>query len=127
MCFSAFLGFSTHNATGLGADQPLLAPYEAGTCWKSVIWAQVRIAAGLIVPALLLWRNYTIPGLIAAVVAVEIAHRHLDSGADWLMRPNRHLPDLYAKLGMEGSMSSPMAWAWSRRWRFSSARPACAS
>ena len=117
VCFSAFLGFSTHNATGLGADQPLLAPYEAGTCWKSVIWAQVRIAAGLIVPALLLWRNYTIPGLIAAVVAVEIAHRHLESGADWLVRPNRHLPDLYAKLGMEGSMSSPMAWAWSGTFR----------
>jgi hypothetical protein len=117
VCFSVFLGFSTHNATGLGADQPLLAPYVAGTCWKGVIMAQVRIAGGLIVPALLLWRNYTIPGLIAAIVAVELAHRHLDSGADWLARPNRHLPDLYAKLGMEGSMSSPMAWAWSGTFR----------
>jgi hypothetical protein len=117
VCFSVFLGFSTHNATGLGADQPLLAPYDAGTCWKSVLWAQVRIAVGLIVPALLLWRNYTIPGLIAAVVAVELAHRHLEGGSDWLMRPNRHLPDLYAKLGMEGSMASPTAWAWSGAFR----------
>ena len=35
LCFSVFLGLTTHNATGLGADQPLLTPYRAGLCWTS--------------------------------------------------------------------------------------------
>jgi hypothetical protein len=121
LCFSVFIGLTTHNATGLGAEQPLLAPYQAGMCWVDVIWAQVRIVVGLAVPAALLWRGYEVPGLIAALVAVEIAHRHLDAGSDWLSRPYRHLPDLYVKLGMEGSISSPMAWMWSGCFRIANA------
>jgi hypothetical protein len=113
LCFSLFLGLSTHNATGLGADQPMLIPYAAGACWTGVLWAQVRIAVGLIVPAILLWKGYFIPGLIAALVALEIANRHFDDAGGWLSRPYRHLPDLYAKLGLEGSASSPIAWIWS--------------
>jgi hypothetical protein len=113
LCFSVFLGLTTHNATGLGADQPMLTPYRAGLCWSSAIWAQVRIVVGLVVPAVLMWRGYVIPGLVAGIVAVEIAQRHLEDAGGWLTRPYRHLPDLYAKLGVEGSISSPIAWIWS--------------
>ncbi len=112
-CFSLFVGLTTHNATGLGADQPLLSPYRAGTCWWRLPWTQARIAVGLIVPAVLVWQNYIILGLIAALVAVEIAHRHLEDQSSWLNRPARHLPDLYIKLGLEGSISSKLAALWS--------------
>ena len=112
-CFSIFLGLTTHNATGLGADQPMLTPYRAGLCWVIAIWAQVRIVVGLVVPAVLVWRGYVIPGLVAGIVAVEIAQRHLEDAGGWLTRPYRHLPDLYAKLGVESSMSAPIAWIWS--------------
>ena len=121
LSFSVFVGLSTNNATGLGADQPLLDPYSAGKCWAGAAWAQVRIAVGLIVPAMLLWRGYFIPGLIAGVVAVEIAHRHLELDGGWLSRPSQHLPDLYAKLGIEGNMASPLAWAWSGSFRVANA------
>jgi hypothetical protein len=117
LCFSAFLGLSTHNATGLGADQPMLTPYAAATCWFGVLWSQVRIAVGLIVPAMLLWKGYVIPGLVAGLVALEIAHRHVEGEGGWLARPYQHVPDLYAKLGLEGSISSPMAWIWSSCFR----------
>jgi hypothetical protein len=113
LSFSIFLGLTTHNATGLGADQPMLTPYRAGVCWAGALWAQLRIAVGLAVPAALIWRGYEILGLIAAIVAVEIAQRHLDDAGGWLTRPYRHLPDLYAKLGVEGSITSPIAWIWS--------------
>jgi hypothetical protein len=113
VCFSVFVGLSTHNATGLGADQPLLTPYRAGLSWASILWAQARIAVGLIVPAMVIWKGYTIPGLIAAIVAVEIAQRHIDDPLGWLTRPASHLPDLYAKLGIEGSITSPLASLWS--------------
>jgi uncharacterized membrane protein YgcG len=111
--FSLFLGLTTHNATGLGADQPMLIPYAAGACWGGALWTQIRIAVGLIVPALLLWKGYFIPGLIAALVALELGHRHIEDPGGWISRPYRHLPDLYAKLGLEGSISSPLAWIWS--------------
>ena len=117
LCFSVFLGLTTHNATGLGADQPLLTPYRAGLCWASAVWALARIAVGLIVPAMIIWKGYTIPGLIAMVVAVEIAQRHIDDPMGWLTRPARHLPDLYAKLGVEGSIASPLASLWSVSFR----------
>ena len=117
LCFSVFLGLTTHNATGLGADQPLLTPYRAGLCWASAVWALARIAVGLIVPAMIIWKGYTIPGLIAMVVAVEIAQRHIDDPVGWLTRPARHLPDLYAKLGIEGSVASPLASLWSISFR----------
>lgn len=117
ICFAVFVGLTTHNATGLGADQPLLSPYRAGTTWGRVVWTQARVAVGLIVPAALIWRNYIIVGLIGALVAVEIAHRNLDDQSSWLNRPARHLPDLYIKLGLEGSISSRLAALWSACFR----------
>jgi hypothetical protein len=117
ICFSMFLGLTTHNAAGLGADQPLLTPSRAGWSWASALWAQTRIAVGLIVPAMIIWKGYTIPGLIAMIVAVEIAQRHMDDPLGWLTRPARHLPDLYAKLGVEASITSPLASLWSISFR----------
>jgi hypothetical protein len=114
---SLFLGLTTHNATGLGADMPLLTPYGAGIVWPVVVWTQARIAVGLIVPAALIWLGYPIPGLIAAIVAVEIAQRHLDDPFGWLTLPYRHLPDLYAKLGVGGSIESRLASLWSECFR----------
>jgi len=113
VAFSVFVGLSTHNATGLGAGQPMLTPYRAGTCWAGLLRAQALIGVGLILPAALIWENYTIPGLIAALIVVELAHRRLDDPGGWLTRPARHLPDLYARLGVEGSTSSPLATIWS--------------
>jgi hypothetical protein len=111
--FSIFLGLSTHNAPGLGAEMPLLTPYRAGTCWLALLWAQARIAVGLLVPAALLWLGYPLPGLIAALVAVEVAQRRIDEPFGWLTRPARHLPDLFARLGVSGSTGSPIGTAWS--------------
>jgi hypothetical protein len=111
--FSVFVGLTTHNATGLGADQPMLSPNRAATCWAGALWAQARIAVGMIVPGVLCWEGYAIPGMLAAIAALEIAHHHLDDAGGWLDRPSRHLPDLYAKLGLEGSGNSPVASVWS--------------
>ena len=121
LCFSVFVGLTTHNATGLGADQPMLSPYRAGTCWAGVLWTQARITVGLTVPAALIGSGYTILGLVAAIVAVEIAHRHVNDAGGWLSRPYRHLPDLYAKLGVDGSIASPMASLWSACFRVANA------
>jgi uncharacterized membrane protein YgcG len=117
LSLSLFLGVTTHNATGLGADMPLLTPYGAGIVWPVVVWTQARIAVGMIVPAALIWLGYPIPGLIAAIVAVEIAQRHLDDPFGWLTMPYRHLPDLYAKLGVGGSIESRLASLWSECFR----------
>ncbi|MGD0247689.1 MAG: hypothetical protein ABSB75_01410 [Candidatus Limnocylindrales bacterium] len=111
--FSVFVGLTTHNAPGLGANQPMLSPNRAATCWAGALWAQARIAVGMIVPGVICWEGYALPGMIAAIVALEIAHRHLDDAGGWLDRPSRHLPDLYAKLGLEGSGNSPVASIWS--------------
>jgi hypothetical protein len=117
LCFCVFLGLTTHNATGLGADQPMLTPLRAGTCWAGLVMTQARIAVGLIVPTVLVWQGYAIPGLLAAIVAIEIAHRHMEDMGGWLLWPGRHLPDLYVKLGVGGSISSPMASLWSASFR----------
>lgn len=117
LCFSVFVGLSTHNATGLGADQPMLIPYRAGTCWAGVLRAQALIFLGLVVPAALIWKSWTIPGLIAALVAVELAHRRIEDPGGWMTRPASHLPDLYIKLGVQGSMASPLASVWSISFR----------
>jgi hypothetical protein len=111
--FSIFVGLSTRNAPHLGAEPPMLLPSRAATCWVGALWAQARIAVGLIVPAALVWKGYAIPGLIAAIAALEIAQRHLEDAGGWLDRPARHLPDLYAKLAVEGSPNSTMASVWS--------------
>lgn len=121
LCFSVFVGLTTHNATGLGADQPLLSPYDAAGCWGHLLFTQARIAVGLIVPAALIWQGYVIPGLLAGIVAVEIAHRHVDDQSSWLSRPARHLPDLYIKLGVQGSSSSGLASLWSACFRIANA------
>jgi hypothetical protein len=117
LSLSLFLGLTTHNATGLGADMPILTPYGAGIVWPVVVWTQVRIAVGMIVPVALIWLGYPIPGLIAALVVVEIAQRHLDDPFGWLTMPYRHLPDLYAKLGVGGSIESRLASLWSACFR----------
>jgi hypothetical protein len=110
--FSVFVGFSTHNGPGLGAEKPLLTPYHAGTAWLAVLWAQLRLAVALLLPATLIWMGYVLPGLIAALVAVELAQRRLDGAFDWLSNPARHLPDLFTKLGVSGSSGSPLGSAW---------------
>lgn len=112
-CFSLFIGLATHNAPGLGADIPFLSPYRAGMGWINVLWMQARIAVGLIVPAALLWKGYTIPGLIAGLIAVEIAQGRLDDPWAWLTNPYRHVVDLYTKLGVQGASSSWIASLWS--------------
>jgi hypothetical protein len=111
--FSIFVGLTTRNAPHLGAQPPMLLPSRAATCWVGALWVQARIAVGMIVPGVLVWRGYAIPGLIAGIAALEIAHRHLDDAGGWFDRPARHLPDLYAKLSIDGSANSTMASVWS--------------
>jgi hypothetical protein len=67
----------------------------------------------LLVPAALLWLGYPLPGLIAALVAVELAQRTLDDPFGWLTAPARHLPDLFVKLGVSGSNRSLIGTVWS--------------
>ncbi|MGA2513964.1 MAG: hypothetical protein ABSG37_10145 [Candidatus Limnocylindrales bacterium] len=117
LCFSVFLGLTTHNAAGLGVDGTMLTPYRAGTCWAGVLWAQVRVALALTAPAVLIWRGYTIPGLLVAVAVMEIARPHIDDSFGWLSGPSRHLSELYVKLGPEGSTWSPAASMWSACFR----------
>jgi hypothetical protein len=112
LSFSLLVGFSTHNAPGLGAQAPYLSPYRAGTAWLGVFSAQLRLAVGLIVPAFLIWRGYALFGLIAAFVAVELAQRKSGDPFGWISNPARHLPDLFAKLGVSGSSSSFLGSAW---------------
>ncbi len=120
LCLSVFTGLSAHNATGLGTQPPLLSPYRAGTAWWGAIWAQLRIVVGLAVPPTLIWKGYTIPGLIAAIVAIEIAQRHMDSGDAWMARPAKGLPDLYDKLSSDETPTrSPIAAFWSVCFRIS--------
>jgi hypothetical protein len=119
--FSIFIGLSTHNAPGLGSQMPILSPYRASTCWWGVIWVQLQLALGLLVPSLLFWTGYALPGAIAAVIFLEIGSRHLDDPFGWLSGPSRHLPDLYNKLGMEGRGGSPMAATWAACFRAASA------
>jgi hypothetical protein len=111
--FSLFVGLSTHNAPGLGAEPTLLTPRSGGTMWLRLAWVQIRLGAGILVPTLLVWYGYQLPGLIVAVIVVEIAQRHVDDMLDWLSRPARHLPDLYRKLGVQGAKPSPIPTVWS--------------
>jgi hypothetical protein len=113
LSFSLFIGLSTHNTTGLGAEVTLLMPRSGGTVWPGLVWVHIRIAVGLLLPTLLIWYGYELPGLIAAVLVVEVAQRHLDNMLDWLGRPARHLPDLHRKFGRDASKGAPLATAWS--------------
>jgi hypothetical protein len=110
--FSLLVGLSTHNAPGLGAQTPYLSPARAGTAWLRALMTQLRLGVGLIVPAVLIWRGYSLIGLIAAFIAVELAQHNSDDPFAWLSNPARHLPDLFAKLGVSGSSSSFLGSAW---------------
>jgi MFS family permease len=115
--FSVFTGLSTHNAPGLGAEMPQLSPYRAGTCWLAVLWAQACIAVGLLAPAILFWIGYPLPGLLVALVAIELGQRRRDNLFAWLTNPARHLPDLFGKLGVSGSNRSLIGSTWSACFR----------
>jgi hypothetical protein len=112
IAFSIFIGLATFNAPGLGTELPLLTPGRAGTSWLGVLWAQARIAVGILVPTALLWLGYPLPGLIAALVAVEVAQHRMNDPFGWLIDPSNHLPGLYARFGVSGSKSSLLGTAW---------------
>jgi hypothetical protein len=113
ICFSVFVGITTHNAPGLGAQTPLLSPYRAGISWLHGLWMQVGLAFGLVVPAALVWFGYAIPGLVLGIVVLEIVQRRIDDPLGWLARPNRHLSDLYLSLGIDGAPSALVVTLWS--------------
>ena len=112
-CFSVFVGLTTHNAPGLGAQTPMLSPYRAGVSWLQGIGTQVELAIGLLVPAALVWFGYAIPGLILGIVVLELAQRRLNEPIAWLARPSRHLADLYLSLGIDGAPSALVVTVWS--------------
>ena len=112
-CFSVFVGLTTHNAPGLGAQTPLLNPYRAGVAWLHGMWTQAGLALGLLAPALLVWLGYAIPGLILAIVVLEVVQRRIGDPLGWLARPSRHLSDLYLSLGIDGAPSALVVTLWS--------------
>jgi hypothetical protein len=112
-CFSVFVGLTTHNAPGLGAQTPMLSPYRAGVSWIQGVGTQAELAFGLLVPAGLIWFGYAIPGLILGIVVLEIAQRRLNEPIAWLARPSRHLADLYLSLGIDGAPSALVVTLWS--------------
>jgi hypothetical protein len=112
LSFSLFMGLSTHNAPALGADVARLTPYAAGLSWLRAVWRHFQIAFCATVPTVVVWFGYTIPGVIVAIILVELALRRLEDPWGWLRGPNRHLPDLYTRLGTEGSMESLTASIW---------------
>jgi hypothetical protein len=109
---SLFIGLTTHNAPALGADMAILTPYAAGVSWPRGLWHHLEIAIATTLPTVIVWLGYTIPGLIVAIVFVEIALHRLEDPWGWFRGLNRHIPDLYAKLGTEGSMDSLLASIW---------------
>jgi hypothetical protein len=111
--FAVFVGLSTHNTTGLGAEATLLTPRSGATVWIRLTWVQIRLVIGILLPTVLVWYGYLLPGLIVGVVVVEIAQRHVDDMLDWLSRPAGHLPDLYRKMGAQGARPSILASIWS--------------
>ena len=111
--FSIFVGLSTHNTTGLGAEVTLLMPRSGALVWPSLVWVQARLAVALVLPTLLVYYGYELPAFVIAVLAVEVAQHHVDDGLDWLARPANHLPDLYRKFGTDGTRRSRLASIWS--------------
>jgi hypothetical protein len=114
--FSGFVGLSTHNSIGLGAQSPVLSPGQAAACWLMAIWAQVKLALGLLAPTWLFLAGYPIIALIVALVAVELAQRSLDDPFGWLMKPARHMPDLFARMALDGTGGTLLGTAW--KWCF---------
>jgi hypothetical protein len=117
-CFSIFVGLSTHNAVGMRAGDLWLTPGQAATCWWKTVWAQIKLVAGFLIPAGLLVAGYHLAGLIAALVAVELAQRSLDDPFGWSSNPARHLSDLYGRLGDPGSEGSLLGSAWKACFQF---------
>jgi len=117
LLFSILVGWSTGSAPGLGAETPMLSPFEAGRCWLRAIWRQLQIGVALVAPVVLVWLRWPIPGLILALVAIKITQRRFQDPFGWLLAPARHLPDLYYKLGPAGSVDSSLAWLWSISYR----------
>jgi hypothetical protein len=113
LCFSVFVGLTTHNAPGLGAQTPLLTPYRAGVAWIRGMWTQAGLAFGLLVPAMLVWLGYAIPALILGIVVLEIVQRRIGDPLGWLARPSRHVADLYLSLGIDGAPSALVVTLWS--------------
>jgi hypothetical protein len=107
-----FIGLSTHNAVNLGAERTYLGEGKAGTTWFHLVWIQALVAVSLIVPAALIANGYPIPGLILALVAVEVGQHRMDDPFGWLTDPARQLTDLYVKLGMSGLSRSRLASTW---------------
>lgn len=116
--FSIFVGLSTHNAAGMRAGDLWLTPGQAATCWWKTVWAQIKLVAGFLIPAGLLVAGYHLPGLIAALVAVELAQRSLNDPFGWSSNPARHLSDLYGRLGASGSEGSLLGSAWKTCFQF---------
>jgi hypothetical protein len=110
--FSVFIGLSTHNAARLGVGATALTPGQATTCWWKTVWAQAKLAAGFLVPAALLLSGYSLPGLIAALIAVEWAQRSLKDPFGWVSHPADHLAGLYGRMGMSGSDGSLLGSIW---------------
>ena len=115
--FSLFVGLSTHNVTGLGAGVTLLMPRSGGTIWPSLVWVHLRMAFGFIAPVLLIFYGYELPGLILAILVVEVLQRHSDDAFDWLERPANHLCELHRKLGIESTKTSNLATVWATAFR----------
>lgn len=111
-CFSVFVGLTTHNAPGLGAQTPMLSPYRAGVSWLHGIGTQAELAFALLAPAGLVWFGYAIPGLILGIVVLELAQRGINEPIAWLARPSRHLADLYLSLGIDGAPSALVVTLW---------------
>ncbi len=110
--FSIFVGLSTHNARGLGAGGSNLTPGQATRLWTRLIWSQIRICGGMIAPVILFLAGYPILALIVALVAVELMQRTMDDPFGWLTVPARHLPDLFARMGVSGSGRTVLGTAW---------------
>jgi hypothetical protein len=116
--FSIFIGLSTHNAAGMRTGDLWLTPGQAATCWWKTVWAQIKLVAGFLIPGGLLIAGYHLAGLIAALIAVEIAQRSLNDPFGWISNPARHLSDLYARLGDAGSEGSLLGSTWKTCFQF---------
>ncbi len=115
--FSVFVGLSTHNAAGIGVANLRLTPGSAMTSWWKTSWAQLKLAVGFLVPAWLLAAGDSLPGnhlpgLIAALVAVEWAQRSLSDPFGFITNPADHMADLYGRMGLPGTDGSLVGSAW---------------
>jgi hypothetical protein len=116
-CFSTFVGLSTHNAAGFGIGPLRLTVGQATTCWWKAVWAQLKLAVGFLLPAGLLVAGDSLPGnhlpgLVAALIAVEWAQRSLADPFGFMTKPADHLAELYGKLSVSGTQTSLLGTTW---------------